>query len=84
MLESTELSFNARPTKLVELGNGVKCGGKSLTVISGPCAVEDLEQMKTVAESLTFLDRRPLAKHDGRLRYKTQRALVIRTSPHLS
>ncbi len=55
MLESTELSCNARPTKLVELGNGVKCGGKSLTVISGPCAVEDLEQMKTVTESLTSI-----------------------------
>ncbi|MFC1615639.1 3-deoxy-7-phosphoheptulonate synthase [Patescibacteria group bacterium] len=32
--------------------NGVKIGGKQITIIGGPCAVENEEQMETVAEKL--------------------------------
>ena len=47
-----EKSILKSETVPVRLSRGVICGGKELTLIAGPCAVEDREQMFTVAESL--------------------------------
>lgn len=41
-----------KTSRVVELGNGVKCGGEALTIIAGPCAVEDVFQMEQVVQSL--------------------------------
>ncbi|MEA2101773.1 MAG: 3-deoxy-7-phosphoheptulonate synthase [Thermodesulfobacteriota bacterium] len=37
---------------IIDIGMGVKIGGKKITVIAGPCAVESREQMFEVAESI--------------------------------
>ena len=37
---------------LVTLKDGITCGGRELTVIAGPCAVESREQMQAVVASL--------------------------------
>jgi 3-deoxy-7-phosphoheptulonate synthase len=35
---------------VVDLGRGVKVGGKQVVVMAGPCSVEGLEQMEAIAE----------------------------------
>ena len=35
---------------VVDLGGGVKVGGKQVVVMAGPCSVEGLEQMEAIAE----------------------------------
>jgi len=35
---------------VVDLGRGVKVGGKQVAVMAGPCSVEGLEQMEAIAE----------------------------------
>jgi 3-deoxy-7-phosphoheptulonate synthase len=37
---------------IVDLGDGVRIGGKELAIIAGPCAVESREQTRTVAEQV--------------------------------
>ncbi|MBD2770785.1 3-deoxy-7-phosphoheptulonate synthase [Iningainema sp. BLCCT55] len=38
---------------IVNLGEGVAFGGTELVIIGGPCTVESIEQMETVAENLS-------------------------------
>lgn len=54
---SSQVSINRKnnlkkATNQIPLSNGVICGGKELTIISGPCAVEDRDQMVEVADNL--------------------------------
>ncbi len=39
-------------TTIIDLGDGVRIGGKELAIIAGPCAVENREQTKTIAASV--------------------------------
>ncbi|MBN2242728.1 MAG: 3-deoxy-7-phosphoheptulonate synthase [Acidobacteria bacterium] len=39
-------------TTVVDLGNGVRIGGRELAIIAGPCAVESREQARSIAESV--------------------------------
>lgn len=39
-------------TKPVRISDGVTCGGKDIWIIAGPCAVESMEQLVGVAETL--------------------------------
>lgn len=41
--------------KIIDLGDGLTIGGKNFTIISGPCAVEDEEQIDTIASYLSSL-----------------------------
>ncbi len=38
---------------IVEIGENATCGGKELLIVGGPCSVESMEQMETVAEALS-------------------------------
>jgi 3-deoxy-7-phosphoheptulonate synthase len=40
-------------TTVVDLGDGVKIGGKEIAIIAGPCAVESREQTRTVAAAVS-------------------------------
>jgi 3-deoxy-7-phosphoheptulonate synthase len=40
-------------TTVVDLGDGVRIGGKELAIIAGPCAVESLEQSRAVAATVS-------------------------------
>jgi 3-deoxy-7-phosphoheptulonate synthase len=39
-------------TTLIDLGDGVRIGGKELAIIAGPCAVETREQTRAIAASV--------------------------------
>ncbi len=39
-------------TTIVDLGDGVRIGGKELAIIAGPCAVESREQTRAIAEGV--------------------------------
>jgi len=43
---------NAEDQTLVRVGERAVCGGRELLIIGGPCSVESLEQMQTVATRL--------------------------------
>jgi len=43
---------NANHRSVIKLGENVDCGGIDLVIIGGPCTVESMEQMETVAEKL--------------------------------
>jgi len=40
-------------TTVIDLGDGVRIGGKELAIIAGPCAVESREQTRAVAASVS-------------------------------
>lgn len=42
-------------TKVIDIGNGVKIGGKNFEIIAGPCAVESEEQMYEIGKFLKDL-----------------------------
>ncbi len=42
----------SQPTSLINISDQVTIGGSEIVIIGGPCAVENLEQMETVAEKL--------------------------------
>ncbi len=46
------LKSNSQPTSLIKISEQVTIGGSEIIIIGGPCAVENLEQMETVAEAL--------------------------------
>lgn len=54
MLEA-ELAAKKSPTHktVVDLGDGIKIGGRELMIAAGPCTVENLEQMEEVCRVLT-------------------------------
>jgi 3-deoxy-7-phosphoheptulonate synthase len=39
--------------KIVNISETLACGGKSIVIIGGPCAVENLQQIETVAKKLS-------------------------------
>jgi 3-deoxy-7-phosphoheptulonate synthase len=39
-------------TTIVDLGDGVRIGGRELAIVAGPCAVESREQARSIAESV--------------------------------
>ncbi len=39
--------------KIIDLGDGVRIGGKEFAIVSGPCAVESREQIELVADVLS-------------------------------
>jgi 3-deoxy-7-phosphoheptulonate synthase len=39
-------------TTVVDLGDGVRIGGRELAIIAGPCAVENREQARSIAQSV--------------------------------
>ncbi|MEJ2111771.1 MAG: 3-deoxy-7-phosphoheptulonate synthase [Acidobacteriota bacterium] len=39
-------------TTVIDLGDGVRIGGKELAVIAGPCAVENRDQARSIGESV--------------------------------
>ncbi|MEO0532753.1 MAG: 3-deoxy-7-phosphoheptulonate synthase [Cyanobacteria bacterium P01_A01_bin.123] len=47
------LKSEAQPQSVIELPYGITVGGKDLWIVGGPCTVESLAQMETVAEHLT-------------------------------
>lgn len=52
---STELKASVNETKkrtVVEIADGVSCGGRSLLIVAGPCSVESQEQMDQVGSAL--------------------------------
>jgi 3-deoxy-7-phosphoheptulonate synthase len=40
-------------TTIIDLGDGVRIGGKELAIIAGPCAVETREQARTIASKVS-------------------------------
>ena len=40
-------------TTVVDLGDGVRVGGRELAIVAGPCAVESREQARSIAESVS-------------------------------
>ena len=46
------LKKTANDRTIVKIRDGIECGGKDLFIIAGPCAVENLDQMKAVAKIL--------------------------------
>ncbi|MGB3692842.1 MAG: 3-deoxy-7-phosphoheptulonate synthase [Spirulinaceae cyanobacterium] len=46
------LKSQFQPTSLINISDQVTIGGSEIVIIGGPCAVENLEQMETVAEKL--------------------------------
>jgi 3-deoxy-7-phosphoheptulonate synthase len=52
---STDLKASLSETKkrtVVEIADGVTCGGRSLLIVAGPCSVESQEQMDQVGDAL--------------------------------
>ncbi|MGD9682510.1 MAG: 3-deoxy-7-phosphoheptulonate synthase [Candidatus Obscuribacterales bacterium] len=54
MLEA-ELAAKKSPTHktVIDIGDGIKIGGRELMIAAGPCTVENLEQMEEVCRVLT-------------------------------
>ncbi len=40
-------------TTIIDLGDGVRVGGRELAIIAGPCAVENREQVRAIAASVS-------------------------------
>jgi 3-deoxy-7-phosphoheptulonate synthase len=40
-------------TTVIDLGDGVRIGGKELAIVAGPCAVESREQARTIAAAVS-------------------------------
>jgi 3-deoxy-7-phosphoheptulonate synthase len=40
-------------TTIVDVGDGVRIGGRELAIVAGPCAVESREQARSIAESVS-------------------------------
>lgn len=53
-MKNAKLVSKSHPTEqtAISIGNGPTIGGQDLLIIGGPCAVESLEQMETVARHL--------------------------------
>ena len=54
-MQNAKLTTKAHPThqSTVQLKESITVGGRDLLIVGGPCAVESLEQMETVASRLT-------------------------------
>lgn len=46
------LDQETKKRTVVDIGNGISCGGTSLLIIAGPCSVESEEQMELVGSAL--------------------------------
>lgn len=51
-MEGLQVSKNNRDTTLIKISDRCSIGGRSLTIIGGPCSVESAEQMDLVAATL--------------------------------
>src|SRR5262249_61692462 len=56
------VSREARPDDSVISVGGVDVGGRGIVVVGGPCAVESLDQTRTIAEAVKRRRRPPLRR----------------------
>lgn len=52
-MEGLQVGRNAKSTSIIDVSDYCSIGGRALTIIAGPCAVESAEQMEAVAKILS-------------------------------